>query len=653
MLGWWVVLPRVIERILISQLQSAGFSDVSLQVDHVGLTSASVSEVRLKNGQIRVASLRVDYHLNKLLAGEIEDVTVDGVYWQIIYDQGKLDLGLPPDWLATTDESIPTSTATSGIALPLRQAVLEQATVELKYGNWRWPVILQANLKAGSTGQTATVQAFVSLGGLPVEVQGKIDLLQGNTHWQLNTPGLDRQTWTQTLGENEQLTLVLNALPPMAIDITTKPDGTSTLAMTWDVDAQANWQAPSKRIEMTWQFKFQLDQAMRPTVDVTMQSQATLNLGKWLSLPMLQDATVQADVHLTQGVFTVNAQSQQLGEENTSPFTFDLSMRHDLTQLGQGETRLRLDLPATTLAQWSNELGLTEKLTADGHIALNAVATLDQTLTPKTTGQLRLEAINLNLPDMGLNIENLHGELELASLLTPSTQPRQRINIDTLSYGDFIFNRNHALVSIQNLDDILIEQAVVHPERGGKFLVHAWRYVPDAPMAGELYIENWDVISFLGEATEGRLRGNGKVYGRVPFVFDDGKLTLSTQAWLIGEPGGGRLAVLDKQIRQLILQPLMASQNAPTRLVAERVDEAIGLMQYTYLKAQILDQSDHQTCRIELRGSGLRGEKQEIGSLVVNLNNFDVLLNELLLTPVNERPTMEQIMQWIAPRPRK
>lgn len=377
-------------------------------------------------------------------------------------------------------------------------------------------------------------------------------------------------------------------------------------------------------------------------------------LAQLLNLPEPLDSSLIADLklHVVDGIAKLAIKGQATHKNangrDEEAIDLDLSLEHDLNQFGTGETRLRVQVPANLLGSWLQAMELMQPQNLTGHIALDLFTQIDDSIDIKTGGTIQLGHIDFEDHNLGLSIRNLHGEIVLDSLLGLSTPPRQAILIDKLTYSGFTFLNNTALITINGLDDVLFDRMTAYPESGGRFLVHAYRYQPDRPIRSELYIEQWNLVAFLEEVTSGKIRGNGLVYGRVPFEFNKGKLLLGANTWVHGEPGGGEISILDQQMRSLIINPLLSSDNPATRLVAERVEEALGKMRYDFLQGKLkLQENGSVTFQIEIRGQGLEGNKQEIGSLVVNLNSFGLLLNKVLLSPVSKRPSMQQLLQWM------
>lgn len=730
---WLVVLPGIVEQVTVNALRNSGFHVQSLQVESIGLYSARVSDLRLQNGNLSVARIRVSYTPLSLLSGRVDHITVSGLRWQVTYRQGEFDLALPPE-LLNHDQTVSRSAEPSSqfSSLPINRITIRDAQLVMAYDKWKSPVLtLDSEIVTKEGGKLAQIMTQAHFLGLPVSVNGQVDLEQTTTAWttRINLFEHGLEVIEQQLGAFD-LAMDLNVPKSIGITLKTGPNQSFelelnggeagiTAALTgdglklqWMLQTQTGLESGqwvwsvSSSIDAgvkTWQFgplrlkgislesrqlatndqaihtpnptRFSMqrlelvgadDQPLawiddlnwpsesQPTVGFHFDTKIRANLAPLLNLPKELEPKLEADLYLDirQGMASLSitglASSKNIAADSPDKLDFKLDLQHNLNRNAAGETRLRLDIPAPMLGRWLEAMDLLQPTSVSGNIDLDLYAKIEDAWSLSTGGTARLGHLDLDDKKLGLSIGNLHGEIVLDSLLGPSTPPRQAILIDKLAYAGFVFLNNTALMTMRSFDDILFDRITVYPESGGRFLIHNFRFEPDQPVQSELYIERWNLIAFLEEVTDGKIRGHGLVYGRLPFEYTDGKLFFSTNTWVHGEPGGGEISILDQKMRSLIIEPLLKSDDPTTRIVAERLEEALGKMRYDFLQARLRPQENGSlTCQIEIRGRGVEGEQQEIGGLVVNLSNFGLLLNKVLLAPVSQRPTVEQLLQWV------
>lgn len=441
-------------------------------------------------------------------------------------------------------------------------------------------------------------------------------------------------------------------------DITNAGEGQTAFKMDTSISTIENWFVASGYLTpgtLTGNVMLNgltlMDQVDGLNPNVQIQTDFTADLAKLAPLPRAIRPKLSADMtfDLKDGVVNLQIAGQvidkdQAGNELES-VTFTFNMDHDINDYGKGESKFRVSIPATTLTSWLAVMEMIEPDKVNGNITFDAFAKLNNNFSLTTGGQIALNSINLTDKMRNAKFFNLHGNITFNSLFGPTTPPRQAILIDKLIYGEIEFLNNTALITVYGLNDILVDRMTMDPATGGRFLVHAYRYVPGKPIRSELYIEQWNFIQFLEKVTQQRIRGNGLVYGRIPFELEGNTLRLSPRTWLIGEPEGGTISILDEKMRAIIIDPLRNANNPTTDIVAQRVEEALGNMKYDFLEARLVPMEDDSLkCEIEIRGQGIDGDKQEIGGLVVNLYNFGMLLNRFLLTPMNNWPNIEDLI---------
>lgn len=328
--------------------------------------------------------------------------------------------------------------------------------------------------------------------------------------------------------------------------------------------------------------------------------------------------------------------------------TVSVQGSHDLLALGQGETQIEARADMVTVGRWLEAVGWLRDAAASGQVTLDATVGFDLGFTLDAIAKLHNVELSSNQYDVSLH--GLNGTVRADSLLPFATPPRQELTVDSLQLGTLQLVDGRIVFSLQDTRELLVERTIWFWPDGGRFSVLSFRYEPGGPLDVELYVEDWNLLQYLEETTDSKIRGDGKVYGRIPVTYADGKIRIHEGAYLNGAPGGGTIQIINQDIRQLLMGNLLAAlgENERSKLVAERLNEAAQDMRYDFLKIQVTrHEQGGKTCRIEIRGQGQSGAKQEIGSWVVNLNDYEVLLNQALLGPLNREALIDQALRGL------
>ncbi|MFA7013795.1 MAG: YdbH domain-containing protein, partial [Desulfobacterales bacterium] len=148
----------------------------------------------------------------------------------------------------------------------------------------------------------------------------------------------------------------------------------------------------------------------------------------------------------------------------------------------------------------------------------------------------------------------------------------------------------------------------------------------------EVLLENIDLVALLAHLTDGKIDGSGLVYGRIPVSYEAGKIRLDT-GYVYAVPGTGHLGIRDDAwMKALMFYVNEAMAGHPyLSLVSERMEQALRDFQYSYLAIDLKKAGSETAARVELRGKGVQGDPpQEIGSLVLNVNDLEELINRVL-----------------------
>ena len=80
MVGWFAVLPKMVEKRLKDSLRELGFSGVELRVDRLGMSRARLSDIRLGGERpIVIGEVMAEYRLGEAIDGVMRNVVIEGL----------------------------------------------------------------------------------------------------------------------------------------------------------------------------------------------------------------------------------------------------------------------------------------------------------------------------------------------------------------------------------------------------------------------------------------------------------------------------------------------------------------------------------------------------------------------------------------------
>jgi hypothetical protein len=222
--------------------------------------------------------------------------------------------------------------------------------------------------------------------------------------------------------------------------------------------------------------------------------------------------------------------------------------------------------------------------------------------------------------------------------LNPLTTPGgQRIHIDQLRVGRMSLDDGVIVMRVEGPHALLIERTDWRLGDSGRFWAHGFRIDPTNPAFDvEIFIEDLPLIRWLAMISQRKIEGDGYLYGRLPIRYRPGtdQMISFGRGYLYSRPGTGWVRVGDRSI----VEGLLAQAGSPLKqagLNQQVRDLVIGALldfEYETLRFEFLPQPDGGlTLRVTTSGQGRTGAKQEIGSLTINFNGFDIVLRTAIM----------------------
>lgn len=266
--------------------------------------------------------------------------------------------------------------------------------------------------------------------------------------------------------------------------------------------------------------------------------------------------------------------------------------------------------------------------------ALVRAQTRDRLFRPVLQPELTLSVENgdIDWPQSGLKAAGINGHVEIRDLFPLTTPGNQRIDIKRLQAGDLRLEDGFVIFRIEP-ESLFLEKTRWHLPDHGVLTAHSSRLDFD-PLAADLdvFFQDVDLIGLAARLTEEKIIGSGRVHGRVPIQWRPERIRIG-RGFLYSVPGTGRFGIKDEKWRNalmLYVRDALAGHEYLS-LLSKRLEKALGNFEYHFLSINLEPGNQDAAARIELRGKGVEGESpQEVGSLVINVNAIEEILNRVL-----------------------
>jgi hypothetical protein len=93
-IGWFGVAPLYVRSLIVQALRDSGVDASSFELDSLGVTRATVRDVRLgAEGWLTIGTINLSYTPLSLWRGRLKSIQVDAADWLIRIREGEVDLG--------------------------------------------------------------------------------------------------------------------------------------------------------------------------------------------------------------------------------------------------------------------------------------------------------------------------------------------------------------------------------------------------------------------------------------------------------------------------------------------------------------------------------------------------------------------------------
>ncbi len=236
-----------------------------------------------------------------------------------------------------------------------------------------------------------------------------------------------------------------------------------------------------------------------------------------------------------------------------------------------------------------------------------------------------------------MKIEGVAGKIHLDRLWPIHSPAGQEVHIERYEQGRIVLTEGLIRLQIEDSDHLIIERTDWSFGSGGRVTAHGIQYDRHHPLIDtELFVEDLNLEDWLSVLTNEKVTASGRLYGRVPFKArptEDGYKIAFGEGFLYSTPGKGTLRFADaRKVSGLLSTADPRFEKDPElRAVRERLAGALTDFEYSMFRFNLIPrESGEVALQMQTQGKG-RGERgQEIGSLTVNINNFQLAANMAL-----------------------
>ncbi len=251
-------------------------------------------------------------------------------------------------------------------------------------------------------------------------------------------------------------------------------------------------------------------------------------------------------------------------------------------------------------------------------------------------------------PDMELEASGISGTLVIDDFFPLTTPGNQSIDISRFKIGRLELVDGFLTLRVESPKSVFLEKTRWNLPEGGFIAAHASRFnLEDLSADFEIFFEDIDLLKLVSRLSEEKIVGSGLVYGRIPLLYEHDRVMIG-DGYLYSVPGVGRLGIRDEEwLETLLLYVRDAMSGHPyLSLVSERLEQALRDFEYDFLAVNLKPGPEDTAARIELRGRGVEGDPpQEVGSLVINVNDLGEIVNRVLRFQLTRDESIERALE--------
>ena len=247
----------------------------------------------------------------------------------------------------------------------------------------------------------------------------------------------------------------------------------------------------------------------------------------------------------------------------------------------------------------NHELDLGKYVPKMSEMVFNGKAELKSNLNfkkGKLAASAKFEIHNANIEDKKKEflIKNLNVGFHIPNLMEIRSAPSQKLSFDSLKCGEIEFGRGDLQFQLESKKSFFLEKSEIK-WCGGHVDFGAIRINFDKPENVDFtfYCDRLNVANLLNQLKVAKATGGGKVAGRIPIKYNDGKLVIQN-GFLYSTPGeGGKIQLAEFE----------GSELANSNLQISIAKEALKEYNYKWIKITFNTTKESLMMRLELDGA--------------------------------------------------
>lgn len=647
---WWG--PGLLERRIADTLRDAGLAPVSLRVASVGPTGTALRDIRLGDDQrLSIDTLHVSYTPGRLRAYHVDDITITGARLRATLANNRLDLGslLHASFTTGGDGDTP---------LPFTSIHLQASTLILETPDQTYHIDLRGTINHAEP-DTLDVDLTLGWRDRQLNIVGPI---------QLTPKGVDTTGLTLALNETDLTAPGTNlTLAGVAMKLTLEGHVESNTAHLRLKPASPTIQAvqfngqqygvtPGELLgELT--LNWGGDAGLTASGHLALHDAKLTHEASKLTIPQISIALPLEIGPADNPPGTFSTGPITLGDQTYAPVAGTLHREGADVKL-TGAWPLLDEVPVSWTAgyvagQFTAEATTGQFDIVDPHalskrypmlsgVELSGTFELTASMSPQHDHEprvtVKLANADLQSRKYDLTLSKINGSITLDRLSPIRSPLGQSLTIDKLQTGKLELHDGRVRFAIVSGRRVFIERLALTLGQSGRLTAHAFEYDLDEPRINtQLYVERLNLGDWLSVLTNETIRATGQLHGRIPVTIRpraQWKISLG-EGFLYAGPEQGTMQLPDAQRAGQLLDQADPRFRKDPELAAVRgkIVEALTDFEYSMFRFNLIKEGDDMMLRIETRGQGRTGENpQQIGSLVINVHNFDELVNQALVT---------------------
>ncbi len=308
------------------------------------------------------------------------------------------------------------------------------------------------------------------------------------------------------------------------------------------------------------------------------------------------------DVGHVQGAWGLSSES----------ITFQGELRSRFVPEGRAavSSTFRMPGPETPLADFQIQMGDTpvslepflplvpelESVAGSGMLSLEGRAAVQP---GRVEGGLRLgfHDGSVEIPGAGLKAEGIRFKMDFPDLATPATAPDQEFSVNRLTYNTLLVSDLRGRFRLESPASLFVEK-ISGRWSGGRIFTSSFRLRKEnRDFEAALFCDRLELAEILSQLGLARAEGSGRVSGRIPVRFSDGKVYVD-DGFLYTAPGEKGILKVRKSEQLTDGMPVDAPRFSPLHFAGA----ALRDFEYNWAKLHVFSEDEDLILKLQIDG---------------------------------------------------